>query len=124
MTTSPSAKRIVTNSVRASPNPGGRRSWRRDGAATGTSAGSFTMTSWGSDRRAGQSVSSPAMVERTHSPATSSAGAQGGRLAAYLEGTELAELLRSFGGLPEVVRTGLVTVVAAAIFLLTTSEER
>jgi hypothetical protein len=64
------------------------------------------------------------MVERTPSPATSSAGAQGGRLAAYLEGTELAELLRSFGGLPEVVRTGLVTVVAAAIFLLTTSEER
>src|SRR5688500_18692168 len=124
MTTSPRAKRIVTNSAIASPSPGGRRCWTRDGAATGTSSGSFTMTSWGSDRRGGQSVSSAAMVERTQPPTTSSAGAQGGSLAGYLEETELAELIRSFGRLPEVVRTGIVTIVAAAIFLLTTSEER
>lgn len=64
------------------------------------------------------------MVERTQPPAISSVGAQGGSLAAYLEETELAELIRSFGRLPEVVRTGIITVVAAAIFLLTTSEER
>jgi hypothetical protein len=64
------------------------------------------------------------MVERTHSSAASSAGAHGSSLAGYLEETELAELIRSFGALPEVVRTGVVTVVAAAIFLATTSAER
>jgi hypothetical protein len=64
------------------------------------------------------------MVERTQPPATSSAGAQGGgSLAGYLEQTELAALIRAFGTLPEIVRTGIVTVVAGAVYLLTTSQE-
>jgi hypothetical protein len=64
------------------------------------------------------------MVERTQPLATSSAGAQGGgSLAAYLERTELAALIRAFGTLPEIVRTGIVTVIAGAVYLLTTSQE-
>jgi hypothetical protein len=63
------------------------------------------------------------MVERMQ-PATPSAGAQRGSLATYLEQTELAELIRAFGTKPEIVRTGVITIVAATIFLLTTSSER
>ena len=63
------------------------------------------------------------MVERMQPPATSPAGARGGSVAAYLEGSELAELIRAFGKRPEIARTGLVTVVAATIFLLTTSRD-
>jgi hypothetical protein len=48
---------------------------------------------------------------------------RGRSLGGYLERTELADLLRGFGSLPESVRTTIVTLVAAAIFLLTTSRE-
>ena len=63
------------------------------------------------------------MVERSNPLASSSAGVQRGSLAAYLDKTELAELLRTFGGFPEIVKTAIITIGAAAIFLLTTSRE-
>jgi hypothetical protein len=63
------------------------------------------------------------MVERSQSPGMSATGARRGSVAAYLERTELAELIRTLDATPEIIRTVLVTMVAAGIFLLTTSAE-
>ena len=62
----------------------------------------------GRDRHGGQSVSSPAMSER----------AAAGR--AYLERTQLAELMRYLGPRLDTVGTVIVGVAAAAVYLLTT----
>ena len=65
----------------------------------------------GRDRHGGQSVSSPAMSER----------AAAGR--AYLERTQLAELMRYLGPRLDTVGTVIVGVAAAAVYLLTTSTD-
>jgi len=63
------------------------------------------------------------MAERTHPSATSTADKGGGSVADYLERTELAEVVRAFGTRPEWVRVAVISIVASAVLLLTTSRE-
>jgi hypothetical protein len=63
------------------------------------------------------------MAESTHPSAPSTAGAGSGGVTGYLEQTELAELVRSFGTKPTFLQVTLISAVAAAVFLVTTSQD-
>jgi hypothetical protein len=63
------------------------------------------------------------MAESTHPSAPSTGGARSGSVAGYLEQTEFAELIRAFGTKPTFVQVTLISAVAAAVFLVTTSQD-